>query len=135
MEKLVHTTSFHSAHSSMANVYDNNVYKAQTCTSFYYSTDKWIGQWQCGSTPKNELPDAIQSLEWYTFLHYRVSQSRGSTRQPPFTTHFRIFKFRVCLIVYATKLNLFEILLYIKFIATKIFRSTVCLNQQAPFRD
>ena len=35
-----HASSFHSAHSYMLNVCNNNVYDAQTCTSFYYSTDK-----------------------------------------------------------------------------------------------
>ena len=32
-----------SRHSFSLNVSDNNVYKAQTCTSFYYSTNKCKG--------------------------------------------------------------------------------------------
>ena len=35
-EYLVHASSFHSPHSCMPNVCDNNVYEAQMCTLFYY---------------------------------------------------------------------------------------------------
>ena len=41
----------------MLNVSDNNVYEAQVCTSFYYSTDKCTVGWRCGSTPTDGLPD------------------------------------------------------------------------------
>ena len=33
---IVHASSFHSAHLYTPNVCDSNVYKAQTCASFYY---------------------------------------------------------------------------------------------------
>ena len=41
----------------MLNVCDNNLYEAQTCTSFYYSTGNCTGQWRCESTPKDGLPN------------------------------------------------------------------------------
>ena len=47
----------------MLNVSDNNVYEAQTCASFYYSTDKCIGGWHCESTPKNTLPLRLPDQE------------------------------------------------------------------------
>ena len=46
----------------MLNVCDNNVYEAQTCTLFYCSIDKCTGQWCCGNTPKDGLPDPSGSL-------------------------------------------------------------------------
>ena len=46
----------------MLNVCDNNMYEAQTCTLFYYSTDKCTGWWCCGSTAKDGLPDPRGSL-------------------------------------------------------------------------
>ena len=57
-----HASSFYSAHSSMLNVCDNNVYDARMCTSFYYSTDKCTGWLCCGSTPKDGLPNPRGSL-------------------------------------------------------------------------
>ena len=33
------------------------MYEAQTCTLFYYSNDKHTGQWCCGSTLNEGLPD------------------------------------------------------------------------------
>ena len=47
------------------NVCDNNVYKAQACPLFYYIVliAKCTGQWHCGSTAKDELPDPRGSLE------------------------------------------------------------------------
>ena len=122
------------------------MYEAQRCILFYshlyYSIDKCTRQWHCGNTPKDELPYPRGSLanNIATFLCYRASQSRCSTRQLPFRhsmyqTHcnfciFKLFKFCVYLILYTrsfTKLNLFENLLYryIKFITTKVSRSTV----------
>ena len=42
---IIQASSFHSAHSCMPNVCDNNVYEAQTCTSFLVdSTDKCTGR-------------------------------------------------------------------------------------------
>ena len=35
--EMVHVSSFHSVHSYAPNVYDNNMYEAQTCTSLYYT--------------------------------------------------------------------------------------------------
>ena len=74
----------------------------------------------------------------YTFLCYRASQSRGLTRRPPFTTCvtptviplvISIYLNSVCYLIsftrLFTKLNLFEILLYVIFITTKVSRSTV----------
>ena len=61
-EYLVPCISFHSTHSCTLNVCDNNVYKAQRCTLFYYSTDKCTGQWRCGITPKEGLPNPRGSL-------------------------------------------------------------------------
>ena len=49
--KQYHASSFHSEHSCMLNVCDNNLYKAQMSTLFYYNTDKCIGRWHCGSNP------------------------------------------------------------------------------------
>ena len=46
----------------MLNVCDNNVYEAQTCTLFYYSTDKCTGRWRRGSTPKDGVNDPRRSL-------------------------------------------------------------------------
>ena len=40
----------------MLNLCDNNVYKAQMCTLFYYITDKCTGWLHCGSAPKDGLP-------------------------------------------------------------------------------
>ena len=73
----------------------------------------------------------------YTFLCYRASQSRGSTRWPPFTAHvkpsikysnFCVCKFHVLFnfvywIIYEIKS--LRILLYVTFITTKVSRSTV----------
>ena len=39
-----------------ANVYDNNVYEAQTC-AYSILISVATGWWHCGSTPKDELPD------------------------------------------------------------------------------
>ena len=77
----------------------------------------------------------------YTFPCYRVSQSRGSTRRPPFKTHVKPSVKRIVIFVYLnslcylisytrlfTKLNLFEILFYITFLTTKFSRSTVSLQ-------
>ena len=58
----------------------------------------------------------------YTFPCYRAAQSTGSTRQPPFTT---LVKPSIKHIVIFTKLNHFEILLYVTFITMKVSRSTV----------
>ena len=33
------------------------MFEAQTCTSFYYSTDKCTERWCCRGTPKDGLPD------------------------------------------------------------------------------
>ena len=44
----------------MPNVCDNNVYEVQTCVYFILlvdCTDKCAGQWCCGSTWKDELPE------------------------------------------------------------------------------
>ena len=82
------------------------------------------------------VPDPKGSLanDIHTFLCYRASQSKSSTRQPPFTTHVKCIVTYVylnsvsCLILYTrlyTKLNLFEMLLYATFITTKASRSTV----------
>ena len=38
------------------------MYEAQTCTLFYYSTDKCTGQWRHGSTPKDGVNDTRRSL-------------------------------------------------------------------------
>ena len=46
----------------MLNVWSNNVYKAQMCTSLYYSTDKCTGKLPFGSTPKDGLTDPRGSL-------------------------------------------------------------------------
>ena len=49
----------------MPHVCDNNMYEAQTCALFYIlvdCTDKCTGQWYCGSTSKDELPDPRGSL-------------------------------------------------------------------------
>ena len=97
--------------------------EAQTCASFYYSSDKCTGQWCCGSTLKNELPDPRGSLA-----------NHIPSRAIPFTTcikciiTFCIFKFCVYLLSYIRlfmKLNLFKILLYVTFITMKVSRSTV----------
>ena len=100
---------------------DNNVYKAQMCTSFYYSTDKYTGVWRYGSTLKDRLRMyLIQRVfsKQNTFLHYRASQSRGLTRGPSFITRIKpsvkcivIFESYVYLILYTrlfSKLNLFK---------------------------
>ena len=41
------------------------MYEAQTYTSFYYynSTDKCIGGWHCGSTPKDRLLKRLPDRE------------------------------------------------------------------------
>ena len=103
----------------MLNVCDNNVYEAQTCTLFYYSTDKCTGRWSRGSTPKDGVYDPRRSLaNKVPFPCCTASQTRDFKRGPPFTTcvklcqmhnNFQIFKFRDYLISYTklfTKLNL-----------------------------
>ena len=73
----------------------------------------------------------------YTIMCYRASQSRVSTRRLPFTTRVKrvvisVYLNSVCyLISYTrlfTKLNLFEILLYVTFLTTKFSRSAVTDN-------
>ena len=44
-----------------ANVYDNNMYEAQTC-AYSILISVATGWWHCGSTPKDELPDPRRSL-------------------------------------------------------------------------
>ena len=74
----------------------------------------------------------------YTFPCYRASQSRGSTRRPPFTRHMKPSVKRIAISIYLnsvcylisytrllTKLNPFEILLYVTFLTTKFSRFTV----------
>ena len=46
----------------MLSVCDNNVYEAQTCNLFYYSTDKCTVRWRRGSTPKDGVNDPRRSL-------------------------------------------------------------------------
>ena len=45
------------------NVSDNKHVWAQTCTSFYYSTNKCTGGWCCGSTPKQAPKDGLPNQE------------------------------------------------------------------------
>ena len=88
------------------------------------------------STSKDKLPQPSWSVftKQYTFACYRARQSRVSTRWSPFTTHVKrivisVYLNSVCyLISYTwlfTKLNLFELLLYVTFLTTKFSRSTV----------
>ena len=81
----------------------------------------------------------------YAFLCYKANQSRGSTRRPSFTTWVKPSIKCIVISVYLnsvwylilytrlfTKLNLFEILLNVTFIAMKVFGSTVyTLNPRA----
>ena len=64
----------------MLNVCDNNMYEAQTYTSFYYSTDKCTGQWHCGSTLKDEPPDPRGSLANEIPSH-TIEQANQETQQ------------------------------------------------------
>ena len=50
----------------MLNVSDNNVYEAQACTSFYFSTtDKCTGGWRCRSTPKRAPKDGLPDQDGF----------------------------------------------------------------------
>ena len=90
------------------------------------------------STSKDELPQPRGSFsKQYTFACYRASQSRVLTRRSPFTTCVKhivisVYLNSVCyLISYTkifTKLNLFEVLLYVTFLTTNFSRSTVCYH-------
>ena len=42
----------------MLNVCGNSMYKAQMCTSIYYSTDKCAGQWHFGNAPNDGISDS-----------------------------------------------------------------------------
>ena len=64
----------------MLNVCDNNMYKAQTYTSFHYSNDKYTGQWHCESTLKDELPDPRESLVNEIPSH-TIEQANQETQQ------------------------------------------------------
>ena len=114
---------------------DNNVYQAETCTSFYYliaSIDKFTGGWHYGSTPKDELPDPRGSLA-NDIPSRAIEQANQEVWQDNYQTQLTPVKHIVIsiylnsmyyLISYTrlfTKLNLFEILLYITFITTKIY--------------
>ena len=124
-------------HLCKPNVCANNVYEAQMCTSFYYL----LKHWQVYRT-MTLWKNSEGCITWskrvfskqYTFPCYRASQSRGSTRWPQFTACVKhmvisIYLNSVCyLILYTrvfTKLNLFEILLYVTFITMKVSRSMV----------
>ena len=61
------------------------------------------GWWHCGSiTPKDGLPEWFKKVfrKWNTFLCYRVSQLRGSTRWLPFTTCIKPSVKRIVISVY-----------------------------------
>ena len=133
-------------HSCMSNVCDNNVYQAQTCTLFYYqiaSTDKFTGWWHYESTLKDVLPDPRGCLANHIpsraieQANQEVWQDNHHAQLTP-VKHIVISVYlnSVCyLISYTrlfTKLNLFEILLYITFITMKVSRSTVLLCTYVP---
>ena len=80
------------------------------------------------------------SSKHYTFSCYRASQSRDSKRWPPFTTcvkpsvkhivisvHLNSLCYLIPYTRLFTKLNFFEILLYVTILLTKFSRSTVIL--------
>ena len=88
------------------------MFEAQMCTLLYYSTDKCTGQWHCGSTLKDGLPDPggslaniippcaieqpIKSFDKRTTIH-NICQTKHQTH-----SNFCIFKFCVYLISYTT---------------------------------
>ena len=89
----------------------NNMYKAQTCASLHYSTDKCTGRWCCESTPKAELPDPRKSLA-SDIPSCAIEQDNQEIRQDDhYSQHvsnqasnalsnFHLFKFHVYLISY-----------------------------------
>ena len=58
----MHLGSFHSAYLCTPNVCDNNVYKAQTCTSFHYLIVLTRNVQDDGNVEVDELPEPRGSL-------------------------------------------------------------------------
>ena len=120
------------------NVSDHNMYKAQTCTLFYYSTaDKCIGDgaavkvlWRIDylrdylikrvfikQKPSHAIEQANQEVQQED--HHSQHESNQARQMH---SNFRIFEFRVYLNLYTrlfTKLNLHKISLYGTFITMK----------------
>ena len=56
-----------------------SVSEAQICNSFYYSTDKCIGQWHHGSTTMYGIPDSRGSLV-NEILFHTIEQANQENR-------------------------------------------------------
>ena len=68
---IVHT------HAHKNHVIISSVSEAQICNSFYYNTDKCIGQWHRGSTTMHGIPDPRGSLVNEILFHTIEQANQG----------------------------------------------------------